>query len=45
MAYFGAWRPSTLAAAGRIEVRDRTALTAADALFATPLDAWCGTYF
>ncbi|HKN53125.1 MAG TPA: GNAT family N-acetyltransferase [Amycolatopsis sp.] len=45
MAYLGAWRPSTLAAAGRITVLDSAALDAADTLFAGSAAPWCGTYF
>ncbi|WP_072482189.1 GNAT family N-acetyltransferase [Amycolatopsis australiensis] len=45
MAYFGTWRPSALAAAGRIVVRDAAAAEAADTLFATRQPAWSGTYF
>ncbi|GAA4534759.1 GNAT family N-acetyltransferase [Amycolatopsis samaneae] len=45
MAYLGTWRPSTLASAGRIEVRDPAALAAADRLFSTHAPAWCGTFF
>jgi predicted acetyltransferase len=45
MLYFGTWRPSALAAAGRITVRDPDALAAADVLFATRVPAWSGTHF
>ncbi len=45
MVYLGTWRPSALATAGRIEARDPAAAVAADLLFATREQAWCGTYF
>ncbi|WP_434781160.1 sterol carrier protein domain-containing protein [Amycolatopsis kentuckyensis] len=45
MVYLGTWRPSALAAAGRIEVRDPAAATAADLLFGTRVAAWSGSYF
>ncbi|WP_410638608.1 GNAT family N-acetyltransferase [Amycolatopsis sp. lyj-346] len=45
MAYLGTWRPSALAAAGRIEVRDPAAPAAADVLFGTRLAAWSGSPF
>lgn len=45
MVYLGTWRPSALATAGRIEVRDPAAPAAADRLFATTQAAWFGTYF
>ncbi|WP_123686861.1 GNAT family N-acetyltransferase [Amycolatopsis thermoflava] len=45
MIYLGAWRPSQLAAAGRIQPANPAALERADRLFATPVPAWCGTHF
>ncbi|VVJ19193.1 Uncharacterised protein [Amycolatopsis camponoti] len=45
MAYFGTWRPSALAGAGRIEVRDPVALANADVLFATRVASWSGTHY
>lgn len=45
MIYLGAWRPSTLAAIGRIDARDPMALAAADRLFAADRPSWCGTLF
>ncbi|GAB3574402.1 GNAT family N-acetyltransferase [Amycolatopsis endophytica] len=45
MLYFGTWRPSQLASAGRIQPADPTATARADRLFATPAPAWCGTHF
>lgn len=45
MAYLGAWRPSVLAAAGRIQPASPFGLERADRLFATPVPAWCGTHF
>jgi predicted acetyltransferase len=45
MVYFGTWRPSALAAAGRIVAGDPAAAEAADGLFATRRPAWSGTYF
>jgi predicted acetyltransferase len=45
MIYLGAWRPSTLAAIGRLDARDPAGLLAADRLFATDRPAWCGTLF
>lgn len=45
MAYLGTWRPSALAGAGRIEVRDPAAPAAADLLFATRVASWSGTHF
>ncbi|MER7081452.1 GNAT family N-acetyltransferase, partial [Saccharopolyspora kobensis] len=43
--YLGDQLPSTLVAAGRVEVRDPAALAAADRLFATLETPWCGTGF
>ncbi|MGW1676147.1 GNAT family N-acetyltransferase [Saccharopolyspora sp. NPDC002376] len=43
--YLGDQLPSTLAAGGRIEVRDPAAVAAADRLFATLGTPWCGTGF
>ena len=45
MAYLGTWRPSALAGAGRIEVRDPAAVVAADVLFGTRVAAWSGTHY
>jgi len=45
MVYLGTWRPSALADAGRIEVRDPAAAAAADVLFGTRVAAWSGSYF
>ncbi|MEU5261091.1 GNAT family N-acetyltransferase [Amycolatopsis sp. NPDC021455] len=45
MAYFGTWRVSALADAGRIEVHDPAAPAAADVLFGTRVASWSGTYF
>lgn len=45
MVYLGTWRPSALAAAGRIEVCDPAAPAAADVLFGTREAAWSGTHF
>jgi predicted acetyltransferase len=45
MVYFGTWRPSALAGAGRIEVRDPDAAANADVLFGTRVAAWSGTHF
>ncbi|MGH3760301.1 GNAT family N-acetyltransferase [Actinophytocola sp.] len=45
MIYFGTWRPSTLAAIGRLTGHDPAALAAADRLFATDRPSWCGSLF
>ena len=45
MVYLGTWRPSALADVGRLEVRDPAALPEADALFATRVASWAGTFF
>ncbi|WP_370948983.1 GNAT family N-acetyltransferase [Amycolatopsis sp. cg5] len=45
MLYLGAWRPSLLADAGRIEVFDAGAPARLDALFKTVVEPWCGTHF
>jgi predicted acetyltransferase len=45
MIYFGAVRPSALAAAGRLQVNDQVALERADRLFAVEQTAWCGPFF
>ncbi|MEQ0563417.1 GNAT family N-acetyltransferase [Amycolatopsis sp. NEAU-NG30] len=45
MVYLGTWRPSALAEAGRVEVRDPAAVVAADVLFGTRVASWSGTYF
>jgi predicted acetyltransferase len=41
--YLGTWRPSALAQAGLVDVRDPAALADADQLFAAPAAPWCGT--
>ncbi|MCA1195179.1 GNAT family N-acetyltransferase [Saccharopolyspora sp. 6V] len=43
--YLGDVRPSTLAAANRVEVHEPSALAAADRLFAAARPPWCGTQF
>ncbi|WP_368660730.1 sterol carrier protein domain-containing protein [Amycolatopsis sp. Hca4] len=45
MIYLGTWRPSALAAAGRLEVRDPAAPAAADTLFGVGQAAWSGSHF
>jgi predicted acetyltransferase len=45
MIYLGTWRPSTLAAIGRLTAHDPAALAAADRLFATDRPSWCGSLF
>lgn len=40
----GGVRPSALAAAGAVTVLDPRALPAADRLFRTEEEPWCGTY-
>ncbi|MGW4057077.1 GNAT family N-acetyltransferase [Amycolatopsis sp. NPDC004747] len=45
MLYLGHWAATTLAAAGRVEVRDAAALGRADELFTTTAAPWCGTHF
>ncbi|WP_162453827.1 GNAT family N-acetyltransferase [Phytoactinopolyspora mesophila] len=45
MIYLGAWSPSTLAIAGRINVLDAEAISAADELFRPTTAPWCGTSF
>jgi predicted acetyltransferase len=45
MLYLGTFRPSTLAAIGRITVTDPSALPAADQLFAVDRPAWNGSLF
>ncbi len=45
MLYLGTWRASALADAGRIEVRDPAAPAAADVLFGTRVQSWCGSFF
>jgi predicted acetyltransferase len=45
MVYLGSWRPSTLAAIGRLAAHDPAALAAADRLFATDRPSWCGSLF
>lgn len=45
MVYLGTWRPSALAAIGRLTAHDPAALAAADRLFATDRPSWCGSLF
>ncbi|WP_410579569.1 GNAT family N-acetyltransferase [Amycolatopsis sp. lyj-108] len=45
MVYLGGWRPSDLAAAGRVRATGETALERADLLFGTRVNPWCGTFF
>jgi predicted acetyltransferase len=45
MLYMGTWGASALASAGRIEVRDPAAPAAADVLFSTRVQSWCGSFF
>lgn len=45
MIYLGTWRPSALAAIGRLTAPDPSALAAADRLFAADRPAWCGSMF
>jgi predicted acetyltransferase len=45
MVYLGTWRPSALAAIGRLTAHDPDAVAAADRLFATDRPAWCGSAF
>ena len=45
MAYLGAWRPSALAAFGRIAYAGADVLTTADRMFASRRAPWCGTAF
>jgi predicted acetyltransferase len=45
MLYLGHWAATTLADAGRIDVRDAAALGRADELFTTTAAPWCGTHF
>ncbi|HET6711466.1 GNAT family N-acetyltransferase [Amycolatopsis sp.] len=45
MLYLGQWRATTLAEAGRVNVRDAAALGRADELFTTRTAPWCGTHF
>ncbi|MFB9687372.1 GNAT family N-acetyltransferase [Amycolatopsis plumensis] len=45
MLYLGHWAATTLAEAGRIDVRDPVALARADELFTTTAAPWCGTHF
>lgn len=45
MVYLGTWRPSTLAAIGRLTAHDPAAARAADRLFATDRPSWCGSLF
>jgi predicted acetyltransferase len=45
MLYLGQWRPSTLAATGRIQVLDEASVERADELFRGAVVPWCGTYF
>ncbi|WET82922.1 GNAT family N-acetyltransferase [Amycolatopsis sp. QT-25] len=45
MVYLGGWRPSDLAAAGRVRATGEIALERADLLFGTRENPWCGTFF
>ncbi|WP_410566716.1 GNAT family N-acetyltransferase [Amycolatopsis sp. cmx-4-61] len=45
MLYLGQWSATTLAEAGRIDVRDPAAPGRADELFTTTAAPWCGTSF
>lgn len=45
MVYLGTWRPSKLAAIGRLAAHDPAALATADRLFATDRPSWCGSLF
>ncbi|EME50801.1 GNAT family N-acetyltransferase [Amycolatopsis decaplanina] len=45
MVYLGGWRPSDLAAAGRVRATGEAALERADLLFGTRVNPWCGTFF
>ncbi|HEY7595505.1 MAG TPA: GNAT family N-acetyltransferase [Actinophytocola sp.] len=45
MIYLGTWRPSTLAAIGRLTAKNPVAAEAADRLFATDRPSWCGSLF
>ncbi|WP_340682074.1 GNAT family N-acetyltransferase [Amycolatopsis coloradensis] len=45
MVYLGGWRPSDLAAAGRVRATGAAALERADLLFGTRVNPWCGTFF
>ncbi|MGW5743600.1 GNAT family N-acetyltransferase [Amycolatopsis sp. NPDC003861] len=45
MLYLGHWPATTLAEAGRIDVRDPAAPGRADELFTTTAAPWCGTHF
>jgi predicted acetyltransferase len=45
MVYLGGWRPSALAAVGRIRAQRPGALARADRLLASTTSAWCGTFF
>lgn len=45
MVYLGTWRPSVLAAIGRVTVADPAALPAADRLFAVDRPSWTGSIF
>jgi predicted acetyltransferase len=45
MVYLGTWRPSDLAAIGRLTAHDPAALAATDRLFATDRPSWCGSLF
>jgi predicted acetyltransferase len=45
MLYLGTWRPSALAAVGRIDVAGSEVAQRADRLFSTRLAGWCGTFF
>jgi len=45
MLYLGHWPATTLAEAGRLDVRDPAAPGRADELFTTTAAPWCGTHF
>ena len=44
-AYLGGVALRTLAASGRLDVHDDAALATADAMFRSPIDPWCSTWF
>jgi predicted acetyltransferase len=45
MIFFGTWRASDLAGAGRVRATGQSALDRADLLFSTRVNSWCGTFF